>query len=129
MWPTMLAAASERFPRGGALLMGLMGTAGTLSIYYVLPQMGKVFDSVKIRAAGGPEAFNLLSNQARAGDGLAVSKLNDVLALASQTSFRYVAILPAILLLVFGAVWLYDKSKGGYKPVKIASAEVSAEPR
>ena len=32
MWPTMLAAASERFPRGGALLMGLMGTAGTLSI-------------------------------------------------------------------------------------------------
>ena len=28
MWPTMLAAASERFPRGGALLMGLMGTAG-----------------------------------------------------------------------------------------------------
>ena len=95
MWPTMLAAASERFPRGGALLMGLMGTAGTLSIYYVLPQMGKVFDSVKIQASGGPEAFNLLSNQARAGDGVAVSKLNDVLALASQTSFRYVAILPA----------------------------------
>ena len=34
-----------------------------------------------------------------------------------------------ILLLVFGAIWLYDKSKGGYKPVKIASVEVSAEPR
>ena len=31
MWPTMLATASERFPRGGAVLMGLMGTAGTLS--------------------------------------------------------------------------------------------------
>jgi len=129
MWPTMLAAASERFPRGGALLMGLMGTAGTLSIYYVLPQMGKIFDSVKIQAAGGPEAFNLLSNQARSGDAVAASRLNDVLALASQTSFRYVAILPAILLLVFGAIWLYDKSKGGYKPVKIASVEVSAEPR
>ncbi len=28
MWPTMLATAAERFPRGGALLMGLMGTAG-----------------------------------------------------------------------------------------------------
>jgi fucose permease len=25
MWPTMLATSSERFPRGGALLMGLMG--------------------------------------------------------------------------------------------------------
>src|SRR4029077_15148857 len=40
MWPTMLATSSERFPRGGALLMGLMGTAGTLSIRFVLPMMG-----------------------------------------------------------------------------------------
>jgi len=40
MWPTMLATASERFPHGGALLMGLMGTAGTLSINFVLPAMG-----------------------------------------------------------------------------------------
>jgi MFS family permease len=128
MWPTMLAAASERFPRGGALLMGLMGTAGTLSIYYVLPQMGKIFDSAKILAAGGAGAFNLLSSQAAVGDTGAASKLNDVLTIASRTSFRYVAILPAILLVVFGAVWLYDKSRGGYKPVKIASAEASTEP-
>jgi len=128
MWPTMLAAASERFPRGGALLMGLMGTAGTLSIYYVLPQMGKIFDVAKIQAAGGADAFNLLSNQAKEGSALAVSKLNGVLAFASQTSFRYVAILPAALLLVFGLIWLYDKSKGGYKPVKIDSMEVTTEP-
>ena len=40
MWPTMLATASERFPRGGALLMGLMGTAGTLSTQFMLPIMG-----------------------------------------------------------------------------------------
>jgi MFS family permease len=127
MWPTMLAAASERFPRGGALLMGLMGTAGTLSIYFVLPQMGKVFDNVKTQAAGGAEAFNALSAQASAGDGSSVSKLNEVLSIASQTSFRYVAVLPAILLVVFGAIWLYDKSKGGYKPVKITSGKVGVE--
>ena len=111
MWPTMLAAASERFPRGGALLMGLMGTAGTLSIYFVLPQMGKIFDNAKIRAAGGEEAFKALSG----------TRLNEVLTYASQYSFRVVAILPAVLLLVFGAVWLYDKARGGYKPVKILS--------
>lgn len=109
MWPTMLAAASERFPRGGALLMGLMGTAGTMSIYFVLPAMGKIFDTAKIEAAGGEAAFNALSGDA----------LNRVLAIASQTSFRYVAILPAILLLVFGAIWLYDRGKGGFKPEKI----------
>jgi fucose permease len=109
MWPTMLATASDRFPRGGALLMGLMGTAGTLSINFVLPAMGRIFDSKKIEVAGGPEAFQALS-----GD-----KLDQVLGLASQTSFRAVAVLPAILLIVFGAIWLYDRSKGGFKPVKL----------
>jgi hypothetical protein len=41
------------------------------------------------------------------------------LATASQTSFRYVAALPAVLLILFGAVWLHDRSSGGFKPVKI----------
>jgi Major Facilitator Superfamily len=119
MWPTMLAAASERFPRGGALLMGLMGTAGTLSIYYVLPLMGQIFDTAKIQAAGGEDAFKNL-----AGEGL-----NQVLTVAAQTSFRYVAILPAVLLAVFGAIWIYDKSKGGYKPVKLNASTIESESR
>ncbi len=63
MWPTMLATASERFPHGGALLMGLMGTAGTLSINFVLPAMGRIFDAKKIEAAGGVAAFNALSGE------------------------------------------------------------------
>jgi len=33
--------------KGGALLMGLMGTAGTLSIYFVLPLMGKIYRSLQ----------------------------------------------------------------------------------
>ena len=54
----MLATASERFPRGGALLMGLMGTAGTLSIQFVLPLMGAIFDRKKVELAGGDAAPN-----------------------------------------------------------------------
>jgi hypothetical protein len=109
MWPTMLGAASERFPRGGALLIGLMGTAGTLSTNFVLPAMGRIFDAKKIEFAGGSDAFKALS-----GD-----RLNEVLGMAAQASFRAVAILPAILLIVFGAIWLHDRSKGGFKPTKI----------
>jgi MFS family permease len=101
MWPTMLAAASERFPKGGALLMGLMGTAGTLSIYFVLPLMGKVYDHYK------------------AGSGEVV---------ASQMSFRVVAILPAVLLIVFGAIWFYEKSGGGFKQVHITGADELGKP-
>jgi MFS family permease len=96
MWPTMLAAASERFPRGGAVLMGLMGTAGMLSVFFVLPQMGKVYDHYK----------------ALSGE-----------VVASQMSFRVVAILPAILLFVFGAIWLYDRGRGGFKPQRLTPVE------
>jgi fucose permease len=102
MWPTMLATAAERFPRGGALLIGLMGTAGTLSINFVLPQMGKIFDAKKVEVAGGTAAFDAL----KAGP-----ELERVLGIAAQASFRAVAVLPAILLIVFGAIWLYDRTK------------------
>jgi hypothetical protein len=112
MWPTMLATASERFPRGGALLMGLMGTAGTLSIQFVLPLMGGVYDREKVEAAGGAAAFAALPPG---------PELERVLGLAAQASFRYVAVLPAILLVVFGAIWLYDRARGGFKPVELGS--------
>jgi hypothetical protein len=119
MWPTMLGITSERFPKGGAFLMGIMGCAGNLSIYFVLPQLGKIFDSAKNAAAGGPEAFDALS---KATDAASVSKLNGILSDASATSFKAVALLPAILLVVFGAWWLYDKSRGGYRAVKLPGA-------
>jgi fucose permease len=112
LWPTMLAASSERFPRGGALLIGLMGTAGNLSVSFVLPQMGAIFDRAKVELAGGQTAFSLLE---KAGG----PELERVLGIAAQRSFLYVAILPAILLLVFGAIWLNERSKGGFKQVKL----------
>ena len=111
MWPTMLATASERFPRGGALLMGLMGTAGTLSSRFVLPFMGSIYDSKKLEVAGGEAAFKALQPG---------PELDRVLGAAAQASFRDVAILPAVLLIVFGAVWMYDRSRGGFKATKIS---------
>ena len=112
MWPTMLATASERFPRGGALLMGLMGTAGTLSIQFVLPLMGAIFDNKKVELAGGEAAFKALPQGS--------AELDRILGIAAQTSFRDVAALPAILLLVFGAIWLYDRSKGGFHAKRLS---------
>jgi MFS family permease len=110
MWPTMLATASERFPHGGALLMGLMGTAGTLSIQFVLPWMGGIMDRKATEIAGGEAAYKALGG----------AELERVRALAAPASFQAVAALPAILLIVFGAIWLYDRSKGGHKAVKLS---------
>jgi len=43
-WPTMLGVTSERFPKGGALLLGLMGAAGMASAGAAQPIMGRLYD-------------------------------------------------------------------------------------
>jgi hypothetical protein len=60
--------------------------------------------------AGGTAAFNALPPG---------SKLDRVLGTAVQTSFRDAALLPAILLLVFAAIWFYDRSRGGFRAQKL----------
>jgi hypothetical protein len=49
-WPTMLGFTSERFPKGGALALALMGSAGNLSISQVLPVMGRIVDHFGVQA-------------------------------------------------------------------------------
>lgn len=83
-WPTMLGVTSERFPKGGALLLGMMGGAGNVSVALVLPLMGGVYD------AHGPDM-----------------------------ALRVVTICPAILIFIFGAIYLRDRAAGGYKAVKL----------
>jgi fucose permease len=116
MWPTMLATVNERYPRSGALGMGLMGTGATLAVYIFMPFIGKIFDTTKINAAGGKEAFTALSDAVKVaketGDTVSVDKLNEVMVQASQVSFGSVAILPAALLVVFAVIWIYDRKHG-----------------
>jgi hypothetical protein len=99
MYPTMVASVAERFPRGGALFMGLTGFAGGLSVQFVLPQLGKIFDRAKLEAAGGVEKLAMLAPE----------QLNEVLRYASVESFRTVAIIPLLLLPIFGFIWLRDR--------------------
>ncbi len=106
MWPTMLAIVSERFPKGGAMAMGLMGFAGGMSIQFVLPIMGGIFDSAKAEAAGGADKLA----------GLAPDAMAEVVRYASVESFQSVAIVPLFLLPVFGIIWLVDKKNGGHQP-------------
>lgn len=109
LWPTMLSSVNERYPRGGALMLGLTGFAAGLSIQFILPIMGAAFDSAKLAAAGGVERFETLEGEA----------LDQVLRYASVESFQVVALLPLLLLPVFGWIWLRDRRKGGYRPSAI----------
>lgn len=47
-WPTMLGITAERFPKGGALIIGLIGCFANLSIAFALPEIGKVYDSYTV---------------------------------------------------------------------------------
>jgi MFS family permease len=44
LWPTMLGMTAERFPRGGALTISLMGGAGMASVAVAVPIMGACID-------------------------------------------------------------------------------------
>ena len=91
-WPTMLGVTSERFPAGGALLLGLMGAAGMASSGLAQPLMGYFYDTF------GPSG-----------------------------ALRYVAVLPVVLIGIFGAIFIYDLSRGGYKAVKLEAEEAASK--
>jgi MFS family permease len=91
-WPTMLGITSEQFPRGGALLMNLVGGSGMLAAAAILPIMGSKLDK------GGPGA-----------------------------ALRSVAVLAVALFVIFGALLLYFRAKGGYKPVTLTAAPAAEQ--
>lgn len=139
-WPTMLGVAAERFPKGGALILALMGTAGNISIAFVLPQMGRIVDTYAVRhvqqADGGRFQDILQTNEQGEPIALDAKKIDVLAEQAEQTAappeayqvakaaervgfsmaFRWVSVLPAVLIVIFGAIALWDKSRGGYKP-------------
>ena len=45
LWPTMIGITAELFPRGGPLLLSIMGGAGMLSVGVILPVMGARMDA------------------------------------------------------------------------------------
>jgi hypothetical protein len=100
-YPTMVASVAERFPRGGALLMGLTGFAGGISIQFILPRLGAIFDRAKLEGAGGMDNFVHLTPE----------QLDRVLRHASVESFRAVAVIPLALLPVFGFIAWRDRRK------------------
>jgi len=117
MYPTMLASVSERYPRGGAFFLGMMGFAGGLAVQFVLPWIGGIFDAAKLEASGGVDQLAAMSG----------AELAEVMRVASVESFQAVALIPLILLPVFGFIWWRDRRSGGYRPVSLATGSTEEE--
>jgi fucose permease len=85
-WPTMLGFVSEYLPNTGALGLSLMGGAGMFSTSLVIPMMGKWYDDFKNAAVA------------------AGSTTPD--AVAGSDTFMKVAIMPAIVFVVFILIYI-----------------------
>ncbi|MBN3812512.1 MFS transporter [Paraburkholderia sp. Ac-20347] len=95
IWPVMLSVATDRYPRAGALGVGLMGAAGSISIYVALPILGGIIDRAKLDAAGGAKALAAMTQQ----------QLQDVMHQAASFSFRFIGMIPSALVVVFALMW------------------------
>ena len=112
-WPTMLGVTSERFPKGGALLLGMMGAAGNLSVAIGQPIAGKIQDQYIAQAMGGAVP--------------ATGATPAAMAFGGAMALRYITILPLLLIVIFTIIYLRDRARGGYKIVKLGQEEEPAE--
>ena len=97
-WPTMLGFVAEYLPNTGALGLSIMGGAGMFSTSLIVPIMGHWYDSFRADAIASG----------------ATSAAAD--AAAGSNTFLQVAIMPAILVVIFTVI--YFSRKNFYKKHK-----------
>ncbi len=133
-WPTMLGVAAERFPKGGALTLNVIGGMGMLSVGVIgAVFLGNIQDKqidrelfqqnpavhVKVVAEEKSSVFGKYKplDQDKIVSLESDEKLvvETIKASAKKNALLTVAIFPVIMLICYLTLILYFKSKGGYK--------------
>jgi MFS transporter, putative metabolite:H+ symporter len=92
-WPTMLGFISEYIPKSGALGLSVIGGIGMFATGLAQPVVGKWIDSGK----------EVAKAQGLSGDAAAL--------VAGQATLSYLSVLPAVLIVAFGALWWWMRNK------------------
>jgi MFS family permease len=127
-WPTMLGVVAERFPKGGALTLGLMGGAGMLFVGYVaVPVMGELQNRYTLQSLP-PAVREQVMTEGRL-DQSKLMALEEQSAMAAPVAearrysasmtYRRVALVPMLLTLAFAVLFFYFRSLGGYRAVRL----------
>lgn len=104
-WPTMLGYTNERFPKTGALGLAIMGGAGMLSVSFVLPVIGALYDKgITAQATAIGKKVEELSSKPELLD-----TWKQVQAAAGLETIGKVAILPVILIVVFTILYFSNR--------------------
>lgn len=94
-WPTMLGFVAENIPQSGALGLSLMGGSGMFAVTIFQPLLGHWYDS----------NLTVTGNEVDAG----------------AATLQYVAVMPAILLVLFGGLFYMQRKKAN----ELKSAEAT----
>jgi MFS family permease len=141
-WPTMLGVVAERFPKGGALTLNIMGGFGMIAAGVIgAGVIGFIQDkSVDTKISDYDQANNTSIHstyvtekktslfgdyQAVNQDRLATASAQDrstvtnIGETAKKEALRYIVIFPLVMLVAYVLLILYFKSRGGYKVVDL----------
>ena len=158
-WPTMLAVASDRFPRTGAVAISIMGGIGMMSAGLIgSPGLGYAKDRFATEALNqsNPAALQqykaeksskfLFFSEAPALDGTKLADAQRVEAskrtpeqqavvdasiAGDRKTLKADSLIPAAMAVIYLLLLLYFKVIGGYKPVHIVpvAEQAAAEAR
>jgi hypothetical protein len=139
-WPGMLGLVSEQFPKGGALTINAIAGIGMISVGTLgNTVIGAVQDEYLDRLAQNEApaihaqvAAEETSKFAMTYQPLSQRQINQLPAEEQdqveslrtenkQNMLGRIAILPVIMFLCYGGLWLYFRSKGGYKQVDLGA--------
>lgn len=138
LWSTTLGLTSEQFPKGGALTLNGVSAVGVLFLGVLgSPFIGYQQDQdmhtrlakdhsallAKVEGAAKPSIFgsspSLDQEKIKALDEASAKELAAVQSDSKRGAFADIAVLPTFMLICYLVMWLYYRSRGGYKPVAI----------
>jgi hypothetical protein len=151
-WPTMLAVVGDRFPRTGAVAMSIMGGIGMMSAGLLGgPGLGYAKDrfTAEHLSATAPAIYEqykaatpsrfLFLDEVTGLDGTKLSEAQTAPArtpdqqtvaeasiIGDRETLKADAYIPAVMALVYLALFFYFKSIGGYRPVHIEAPAPAA---
>jgi MFS family permease len=138
-WPTILGLTSEQCPKGGALTLNAISGIGMLAVGILgLPFIGYLQESSATAhlRAGNPALYQSVTVEKKylLGKYQAIDPIRSAAVISSAdketvktaittgqfSALGKMALFPAFLLVCYGALILYFKSRGGYKAVQLA---------
>ena len=131
-WPTMLGVAADRFPRSGALGLGVLSAGGMFAVGFLMtPIMGAIQDHYAVVKLS--EVAPAIVEKVGKGEGRGLDE-QKIIALTEKAeryavseakshsavmTFRWVALLPAVLTIAFSLLLYYFRRTGGYEVIRI----------